>query len=85
MKPAWAGTWVVSTEGIQTYHWEETESVGGQELVITTDGNGNAGGRVQGDGIVCSEEAEYGSAIHCDAGDSGPMLGDGANARGVDI
>ena len=47
----------VSTQGIQTYHWEVTKVAGGWELVIPTAGDGNAGGGFQGYGIVCSEES----------------------------
>ena len=46
-------------------------------------GHSNAGIRIQRDGGVCSKEAEYFHAIHCDATGYGPLQGDGADARDV--
>ena len=57
--------------------------VGGWELGIITSGDDDASGKVQGYGRVCSEEAEYGRAIHCNAADYVTTQGDGTNARGM--
>ena len=52
-------------------------------MAIPAAGNGDAGGGVRVYGRVCSEEAEYGRTIHCDADNSRPLRGYGADDRGV--
>ena len=47
----------------------------------TADGSSVSGIKI--DGGVCHKETEYGRSIHCDATDSGPLQGDGADAGDV--
>ena len=53
------------------------------KLVVPQIGGGYAGGGVGGGGGVCTEEAYYGRTVHCDATDSVPLQGIGAEARYV--
>ena len=73
----------VPTQGSTKDHWEATEVAGGWNLGVTSAEDGNAGGRIQEDGRVCSKEVEYGCTMNCDMANHGPMQGDVAYARGV--
>ena len=77
------GPFGVTIYSSQTVHWEATKAAGGYELVLPTAVDGNGEIRVQGDGIICPEEAEYDRTIYCNAVDSGPIQGDGMYVRGV--
>ena len=44
--PHGKGHWVVSTQGSYMDHWEVSPEVSGQNLVVPTFGDSNAGGRV---------------------------------------
>ena len=50
---------------------------------VTTNGDSDGGGGVLVNVSVYHEEAEYGRAIHHNAAYSGPLLEDGAGARGM--
>ena len=46
----------VSAQGHTTDHREATKTASGWELGISATGDGNAGGRIRGDGGLCSKE-----------------------------
>ena len=50
---------------------------------MTTAGDSDGGGRVRGDGSICTEEAEYGCPVHCNPANSGPLQGDSDEVSGV--
>ena len=55
----------------------------GWEVGLPSSGDGNAGNRFRRYGRVCAEEAEYSRAIHCNATNSGPLIIDSKDYRGV--
>ena len=60
-------------QGREEDHGEATVAKEGRDLGIPTAGGGTEGGGNGGDMDINYPEAEYGSAIYCDAADSEPM------------
>ena len=71
------------TQGRQEYYREASKVTEVWHLGVPAAGDIDGGSEVQGDGSICTEEAEYIRIVHLNTADSGPLQEDGAEAGGM--